>query len=1040
MASSNVAWGVDSLATLFPYLFAFHLAVGIWLVGAAPSTMGSDGGDTKSEDTTTYSKEYKKDSREKVATFYCAIQPREGRLLSNLLVFAPSLIHIATFRQRIIYSHASWDDLFDLVLISTVPYLLHYLLASKGVLDERWRRSLNWFLKAGTSQLEDGRTIRGAAVPMVLSLLACVAFQQRYLISLCAWASYIMNGHEGVISSVMATTFLTLGTLLMYTSFWFFQRQHEDGSYLLGEYHEDVFQLLLGAASICLGLSTSPPWSFLPVPMLLAESLALWIISKQLRYSALTIFVFFTCASFMIAYRLTFLSETVEILPNKRIRLKQFAQYAMLECMLAIFFVGLVHRASGGVFEKKMKKWDATGICLTIYSLFLVILEFALLRAPMPVYSRDNFEVGKVAVYSPSTAYLTGLLTLVISWHLSRQHITGVPCTILTTSISISKMLAVLIEENLLDGDDSLKMIYIRFIVTTTLLVTVTAPHIMSPVHVKMSVHAKRGPSGKPSDVPKSASMKVALYCAVILPLVILMSARLVIEPIVGILIGYGSSAFYYASPKFSEVIGYSCAIWGLAMLHMINHFLPDGGADTMRRFSALIFVMGLFVSFSAPAIPGSTADEDSMYSTVSSIDQDDSSSSGGWGLVSAFLAILLAITGPLELREVRDASGRRDTRQLLRLMIFGTMLGCGLAWFITMQSMNKDIFIPIFVTAFSTMAMSFLGTVASVMGYFLEVQDFSEAEQIANVWAGIGFPIFFFISSVSLSAHAHPFGIGGWASTYLSVCGVLAGAFTILVRMRDEKNSTTRGYGNASCVISWLCAISVIYGRYGVAGVGVVGTTSIAGIHMSVLGTLLSAPILLLLEGEPSDGNKRQYQTSARSTKKGLVLNSLTRSNWFAPLLLGTVSTFLTATVYAIFVRGCGLSKFSLLFGAVEDVGQSMRSNARLDEVALLAKNSIVHTKIMISAARLNESGVWTAKSISGPMLHIIGLLMITPGLRNLLQYSWSGTKSQASKVTLVLLLSILSMLIGNGIPSLVAAAIISFVGGLMMLSSGNR
>jgi hypothetical protein len=116
------------------------------------------------------------------------------------------------------------------------------------------------------------------------------------------------------------------------------------------------------------------------------------------------------------------------------------------------------------------------------------------------------------------------------------------------------------------------------------------------------------------------------------------------------------------------------------------------------------------------------------------------------------------------------------------------------------------------------------------------------------------------------------------------------------------------------------------------------------------------------------------------------------------------------------------------------------MRSNARLDEVALLAKNSIVHTKTMISAARLNESGVWTAKSISGPMLHIIGLLMITPGLRNLLQYSWSGTKSQASKVTLVLLLSILSMLIGNGIPSLVAAAIISFVGGLMMLSSGNR
>ena len=78
---------------------------------------------------------------------------------------------------------------------------------------------------------------------------------------------------------------------------------------------------------------------------------------------------------------------------------------------------------------------------------------------------------------------------------------------------------------------------------------------------------------------------------------------------------------------------------------------------------------------------------------------------------------------------------------------VIGTMFGCGLAWFITMQRMNKDIFIPIFVTAFSTMAMSFLGTVASVMSYFLETKDFGEAEQIANVWAGVGFPVFFVIS-----------------------------------------------------------------------------------------------------------------------------------------------------------------------------------------------------------------------------------------------------------------------------------------------------
>jgi uncharacterized membrane protein (UPF0136 family) len=60
---------------------------------------------------------------------------------------------------------------------------------------------------------------------------------------------------------------------------------------------------------------------------------------------------------------------------------------------------------------------------------------------------------------------------------------------------------------------------------------------------------------------------------------------------------------------------------------------------------------------------------------------------------------------------------------------------------------MSKDIFIPIFVTSFSTMAMSFLGTVGGVMGFFIELNDFNEAEQIANVWFGVGFPVFFVIS-----------------------------------------------------------------------------------------------------------------------------------------------------------------------------------------------------------------------------------------------------------------------------------------------------
>lgn len=398
----------------------------------------------------------------------------------------------------------------------------------------------------------------------------------------------------------------------------------------------------------------------------------------------------------------------------------------------------------------------------------------------------------------------------------------------------------------------------------------------------------------------------------------------------------------------------------------------------------------------------------------------------------------------------MKDASGRKDSRQFLRLMIFGLMFGCGLAWFIVMQSMSKDIFIPIFVTTFSSMIMSTIGTVAAVMGYFLETQEFGEVEQIANVWTVVAFPVFFVISSVSLSAHAHPFGIGGWASTYLSVCGLFAGSFCVLVRLRKDKNSTTRGYGNMSCIIAWLCTIIVIYGRYGIAGVGVVGVTTVVGIPVSILGTFICSPILLLLEGEGSRRSKHGYQMSSSKSKRawhGLVLTNLTRRNWIAPLLAGTACVFLTASLYAIFLRGCGLSKFSFLFGTgdviknQEDVFSHIFGSQRttgvgaLDDVATMAQKSVVHTKTMIAAARLSGSGIWTAKSIFGPLMHLIGVLATLPSLHHLVKHSWYGKAPLFGKVALVLPLNILSIIIGKGIPSLVAAATVGLIGGAMQL-----
>ena len=173
-----------------------------------------------------------------------------------------------------------------------------------------------------------------------------------------------------------------------------------------------------------------------------------------------------------------------------------------------------------------------------------------------------------------------------------------------------------------------------------------------------------------------------------------------------------------------------------------------------------------------------------------------------------------------------------------------------------------------------------------------------------------------------------------------------------------------------------------------------------------------------------------------------------MTRSNRFAPLFAGTVGVFLAASTYAIFLRGCGLSKFSFLFGTGDVIksqadvfshvyGKSRTTGAgSLDDVATMAKKSVVHTRTMISAARLSGSGIWTSKSIVGPMMHLIALTGVIPGLRYFVTYLWSGAGQPLDKVVMALPLNILAMFLGRGIPTLVATATLGLVGGLLHLS----
>ena len=159
-------------------------------------------------------------------------------------------------------------------------------------------------------------------------------------------------------------------------------RESEEGRWD-GDHHvdgDDDADLLL-----FYGLSYGPKWTFLPVHLLLVESLALWIITRQLHCAFLTAFDFFACGSILVAYRLTFLEEVVELLPGGvAVGLKRFAEVDMYASMWLILLVGLALRTQGGAGYELMRKYDVTGIFLVIYGLVLVVMKLALLRELMP--------------------------------------------------------------------------------------------------------------------------------------------------------------------------------------------------------------------------------------------------------------------------------------------------------------------------------------------------------------------------------------------------------------------------------------------------------------------------------------------------------------------------------------------------------------------------------------------------------------------------------------------------------------------------------
>jgi hypothetical protein len=1049
-------YGRDTAATLMPYIFLFLLVSALLAFGSSttsfpitPSAADRSGNGSNLDSKAISSKRPDFIIRPQVAFWH-----------TSLVLIVPVTMHVGICYKRLLSRYADSDDWYDWFLAVAIPYLCLYGLSALDNSDVFPNPYSNRALFGA-----GGVTLRGTLVPLGVSVLASLALQQRYLIPLCHQFSYHFLGHKS--SSWLVSLYWTIATLSFVLCVWFWGRKSVvTNQPIFGEYHEDVVQLTLSLGGLALGKAFGLPWNFTPLPILAFLGLSLWLTTRMLRYLTIFLFVVHAAGVVTFTYRFAGIDHSLALPLGMNVSLIRFGMLLVTSSILIGLVAGLGVRSTGGFGAKILKNVDVTGLVLIAYTLTSMALEIALLKRPVPsselmgVDDKDLEEEDEM-LYDHTWAYMTSFVVICITVFMKKVRILSARTSGIVLALAMGKAVSIFIddgeEEDPADGS-SLTAVFIRALCAAVLCIVMFAPRIfLQPIYLKSAIRSRGLFNGRGgSELPTRALQTIVLYAFVFLPIALVIAIPYVLFPLASALAGeYGGDSFYSSTPPVSELIGSTVALWGLACLSTLNFYLPDGGGEMWKKLSALAFLMGVGIFFTAPTFGAGNKDVMmNPYASISSVGSQmvlrSKSRTGGWGLLSAALATLLSIAGPLELKERRNKSGRKDKYLLFRTMSFSLLFGGGVSWFIILQSMSETEWLYLFLTSIACMTIAFLGTVASVLGYHIELENFEDVDQIFQIWIlalpalipVTGAPHFF------KSQGSHPFGSGGWLATYMSIASITLLVFALSLRSRLLKNQSTRSVANLSSIFSWLCAVTVIYGRYGVSGMDAnYDVITFAGVPFPILGTIIVSPILLALEGESASSESRsrvQRLTTAgprTQSSMGLKFSSLNESNRFAPLLTAINVVFIAASLYAVLLRGSGLFN---MFGASvakshEGVFYKVFGDADKDneDLAVLAQKTISHSKALATSAKLAGSGFWTAGGFFGPMMHLGGIGATAPSFALQIAHWFKYRNVSASISTLVLPLNAVPLILCRGIPALQAVALINIVTGIFQAAS---
>jgi len=1000
------------VALLSPFIFAGLMAMAMHFIGNPPASHLL---------------------RRNKASSKFTVSPLSARLHSCVLLLVPGSMYILMFRHRLLNRYFSSSDICDLILVWAIPYLLHSFILMLPE-ESPYEMNLNWVLMRGA---RNGN--RGCHLPTAVFLLTSIAVLQRYIAPICKHMSYEFDGHH--ISSAWVTSiWLTISALAASFAVWVCGAvSSKSNEPLFGEYHDDITQLSISITGLSMGRAFGVPWNFMPLPVLACVAFSVWTTTRALRYLSICLFVVHATGAVIFSYRYAAVHADISS-PLGKVSLARFGMFEVFSSICIGLFAGFAVRPHGGFGASLMKRVDVPGILLVCYSILLGTLELIVLHCTKhgDLVLMDELVGNTVHEhfrYDLSTIVATSALIIVTTALTQKYKTITIKASLITFSFSMGKIVSAFIEAveteknsfYFFKGHFSTKDSFVTAAMASILLAVLISPSfLLKPIFLKTgSRHMRSVRSGKlVGAVPTSAHRTIAIFSLLALPLTLLLSTTAVVTPVASALsTQFIGDRYYDIEQTYSSTLGFAMALWGLGSSIMLNHYLPNGGASSWRKASVTVLLIGCCIVYMAPAVPSYR--NPNQYAYFGSVSNDrlrfDKQGYRGLGFLSATVATLLALTGPLDLRERRHPSGNKDRLFFCRVMLFSLLFSSGVSVYLTSQVMENEVPVVLIITTLLCAMVSFFATVACVLGYLLDLGDFDEVNQMAKAWLAVS-------AFSGVLAYVCGFFSSESCLPVLLVTEALGGlALGICLRFRSKRNSASRALGNFGVVFSFFAFCAALYGWVGVIGLDQnMNLITISSFPLSVAGTLALSTILLLLEGEPPGTGTGQSKVFACGSNPFLCfcmnIPSFSKTSRFAPVVTAILIIFLGSSLYTILLRGCFLAS---------SLGTTFPSHTTKGMEALrsLAEKSHSQSRGAVMASSLARNSFWTAANPAVPFMNLVGLAINLPGVHLILSHFWYGQRITRCHLSAVIPLSSITALACRGIPSLAAISIITLV-----------